>query len=214
MRFLITAGPTREPIDPVRFLTNRSSGKMGYAIAAAALARGHRVVLVSGPVAIAAPQGARVVRVTTAAEMYRAVRAEVADCDVAVLAAAVADYTPARAAKRKIKKREERLTLELVRTRDILASISRAPRAYLVAGFAAETHALERHAREKLARKNCDLICANDVSDGRGFDAESNQLKLFFRDGRSLALPHETKRKLAFRLIKILEELKEKRKKY
>jgi phosphopantothenoylcysteine decarboxylase/phosphopantothenate--cysteine ligase len=214
MRYLVTAGPTREPLDPVRFLSNRSSGRMGYAIAAAALAAGHAVTLISGPVALRAPRGARIVRVTTAREMFDAVHAHLAEADVAVLAAAVADYAPARVAPLKIKKRAGRMRLELVRTPDILASISRGPRACVVAGFAAETNDLEKNARAKLARKKCDVICANDVSGDAGFDRDDNALTLFFRGGESLALPHESKRKLASRLISIFDGLKENRKNY
>ncbi len=212
MRYLVTAGPTREPIDPVRFLSNRSSGKMGYAIARAAIAAGHEVALITGPVALRAPRGAEVVRVTTAREMFDAVHARIEGIDVAVLAAAVADFTPAHVARAKIKKEDASLTLELKRTRDILASISRAPRTYLVAGFAAETDDLERNARAKVARKKCDVICANQVGNDAGFDRDDNALELFFANGESLSLPHESKRKLASRLIRILDQLKKNRK--
>jgi len=212
MRYLVTAGPTREPIDPVRFLSNRSSGKMGYAIARAAIAAGHEVALITGPVALRAPRGAEVVRVTTAREMFDAVHARIEGIDVAVLAAAVADFTPAHVARAKIKKEDASLTLELKRTRDILASISRAPRTYLVAAFAAETDDLERNARAKVARKKCDVICANQVGNDAGFDRDDNALELFFANGESLSLPHESKRKLASRLIRILDQLKKNRK--
>jgi len=152
------------------------------------------------------------VRVTTAREMFDAVHARIEGIDVAVLAAAVADFTPAHVARAKIKKEDASLTLELKRTRDILASISRAPRTYLVAGFAAETDDLERNARAKVARKKCDVICANQVGNDAGFDRDDNALELFFANGESLSLPHESKRKLASRLIRILDQLKKNRK--
>src|SRR5205814_1454731 len=160
VKFVITAGPTREPIDPVRFLSNRSSGKMGYAIAAAAIEAGHEAVLISGPVCLEPPPHAKTIRVNTSDQMYDAVHAAVADCDVLVMCAAVADYKPAEIARAKIKKREEKLSLPLVPTRDILRSLPRRRNMFVV-GFAAETHELERNARAKLRHKNCHMMVAN-----------------------------------------------------
>lgn len=211
MRFLVTAGPTREPIDPVRFLSNRSSGKMGYAIAQAALDSGHEVVLISGPVALDAPAGARVVRVTTADEMYDAVHANLGGVDIAVLCAAVADFKPARFAARKIKKREGTPQITLVPTRDILASLgAKKPRQFLLAGFAAETDDIAENAREKLEKKQCDVVIANDVSaPGVGFESNENALTIFYPDQTSRELPRAGKQSLAGELVKILAEIKQ-----
>ncbi|HEX4666368.1 MAG TPA: phosphopantothenoylcysteine decarboxylase, partial [Chthoniobacterales bacterium] len=164
MKFVVTAGPTREPLDPVRYLSNRSSGKMGYAIAAAALEAKHEVVLVSGPVALSAPSGAKVVPVTTGEEMFTAISAALEDCDVFVMCAAVCDYKPAHYTAQKMKKQREPFSLALVPTRDILASLTTRNRNCFVVGFAAETQELAANARRKLAEKNCDLLVANDVS--------------------------------------------------
>ena len=207
MRFLVTAGPTREPIDPVRYLSNRSSGKMGYAIAQAALDAGHEVVLVSGPVALIAPEGARLESVTTSDEMYDAVHRWVGWADVCVLCAAVADFRPVRIESQKIKKGvRETLTLELVPTRDILLSLrGKAP---CVVGFAAETHDVEAHARRKLVEKGCALIVANDVSQpGIGFEGDDNALTLFFASGEVRELARAKKSVLATELLKIFVEI-------
>ncbi|MDD5350922.1 MAG: phosphopantothenoylcysteine decarboxylase [Chthoniobacteraceae bacterium] len=206
MKFLITAGPTREPIDPVRYISNRSSGKMGYAIAQAALEAGHEVVLVSGPVALNAPAGAQLVRVTTADEMYDAVHAHLAGVDIAVLCAAVADFKPASCAPRKIKKRDGVPTIKLVPTRDILASLGALrPKKFLLAGFAAETGDLEKNAREKLEKKQCDAVIANDVlAPGLGFESDENALTIFLPDQSSRVLPRASKHDLANALVKIL----------
>lgn len=203
MRILVTAGPTREPIDPVRFLSNRSSGRMGYALAEAALRRGLEVVLISGPVWIEPPDGARLRRVETARQMFEAVRAEIGVCDIAVFAAAVADYRPAAVSEGKIKKNEARLTLELERTEDILGS-ARAGFGFrgLLVGFAAETDRLIEHARDKLVRKGCDLIIANDVSQpGIGFDSAENAVTLCLPSGETRTLPKQSKTSLAAALI-------------
>jgi phosphopantothenoylcysteine synthetase/decarboxylase len=203
MRFLITAGPTREPLDPVRFLSNRSSGRMGYALAGAALAAGHAVTLVSGPVALAAPVGAELIRVETAREMFEAVRDRIGDCAIAVFCAAVADYRPVAAAAQKLKKSGERLLLELEPTEDILGS-ARAVfgfRGYLV-GFAAETENLVEHAQAKLARKGCDLLVANDVArPGIGFDSDENEVMLCLPGGQTRVLPRQSKTDLARDLV-------------
>ena len=215
MRFLVTAGPTREPIDPVRYLSNRSSGKMGYAIAGAALAAGHEVMLVSGPVALAPLAGARTVAVTTSDEMYEAVHQWVAWADVAVLCAAVADFRPAKIETQKIKKgARTRLMLELVPTRDILRSLRDLPpapgraQATRIVGFAAETNDLLAHARRKLREKGCTLMVANDVSQhGIGFESDENALTLLFASGEECTLARAEKTTLAAELIRIFVNL-------
>jgi phosphopantothenoylcysteine synthetase/decarboxylase len=213
MRFLITAGPTREPIDPVRFLSNRSSGRMGYAIAQAALDAGHEVVLISGPVALNAPPRAQTIQVTTADEMYDAVHAHLAGIDIAVLCAAVADFKPAQFAAHKIKKHDGIPRIELVPTRDILASLGAlSSRKFLLAGFSAETDDIVENSRKKLAKKHCDAVIANDVSaPGVGFESNENALTILYPDQSSRILPRSTKQSLAKELIKILCEMKQKR---
>ncbi|PYL24448.1 MAG: hypothetical protein DMF37_07435 [Verrucomicrobia bacterium] len=157
MRFLITAGPTREPIDLVRYISNRSSGKMGYAIAEAALAAGNEVTLISGPVNLDRPRGAHFISIVTSDEMHDAVHRHLRDCDVLVMCGAVADYKPAKVSAQKIKKKDEALSLELIPTRDILASLPKGDRRFLVVGFAAETNDLEENAQKKL-RVSHDLL--------------------------------------------------------
>ncbi len=208
---LVTAGPTREDLDPVRFLTNRSSGKMGYALAEAAARRGAHVVLVSGPTDLAAPDGVDWVPVRSTEEMRNAVRERAADANVVIMAAAVADYRPAAAQSQKLKRGDGGLTLELEPTPDILAELGRDPvqqtgRRVLV-GFAAETDRLADNARGKLARKGADMIVANDVTqEGAGFDADTNIVTLFLRDGRELPLPKLTKFEVANRILdRVLE---------
>lgn len=198
MNVLITAGPTREPIDPVRFLSNRSSGKMGYALAHAFLEFGHRVILISGPSSQPLPTGVDLIQVETASEMFSAVAHWINRADIAIFAAAVADYTPCLVAPQKIKKEEEMLTLELVRTRDILGS-ARLEFSYkgVLVGFAAETENVVENARMKLLKKGCDLVVANDVSKaGLGFDSDRNEVVLVFPD-RVEALPPGEKIQLA-----------------
>jgi phosphopantothenoylcysteine decarboxylase/phosphopantothenate--cysteine ligase len=202
VKFVITAGPTREPIDPVRFLSNRSSGKMGYAIASAALEANHEVVLISGPVNLAPPSGARLVRVTTSDEMYAAVHEAVRDCGVLVMCAAVSDYKPARVAKQKIKKRDKKFSLELVPARDILKSLPRS-RNFFVVGFAAETNDVEEHARAKLATKNCDMMVANDLSHPNiGMESDENAVTIFSRNGESERISRAAKKIIARALVK------------
>lgn len=202
MKFLITAGPTREPIDPVRYLTNRSSGRMGYALAGAARHEGHQVVLISGPTTLDVPDGVDFIQVETAQQMYDAVRDMLRGVDVAILCAAVADYRPVAAAEQKIKKDGDRMVLELERTPDILGSM-RQQFGFLgvLVGFAAETQNVLAYAREKLQRKGCDMIVANDVSQpGIGFDSRENEVTLVLPD-REYALPRETKEWLAMRIV-------------
>jgi phosphopantothenoylcysteine decarboxylase/phosphopantothenate--cysteine ligase len=204
VKFVITAGPTREPIDPVRFLSNRSSGKMGYAIAAAAMEANHEVVLISGPVNSAPPAGAKLVRVITSDEMHDAVQAAVRDCDVLVMCAAVSDYKPARVAEQKIKKSDEKFSLELIPARDILKSLPRS-RNFFVVGFAAETNDVEEHARAKLATKNCDMMVANDLSDPNiGMESDENAVTIFSRNGESEKISRASKKIIARELVKII----------
>jgi len=208
MKVLVTAGPTREPIDPARFLTNRSSGKMGYALAAAFAHEGHSVLLVSGPTNQDVPDGVDYVPVETAAEMNEVVARYIGKMDVAVFAAAVADYTPARVEQQKLKKTGETLTLELVRTADILGS-ARGKFGFTgtLVGFAAETENLEANARGKLVRKHCDLVIANDVSKpGIGFDSDHNEILLVYPE-HSEPLPPASKHDLAHQLVSVISEL-------
>jgi phosphopantothenoylcysteine decarboxylase / phosphopantothenate---cysteine ligase len=202
-RVLITAGPTRERIDPVRFVSNRSSGKMGYAVAAAAREAGAEVVLVTGPVALATPAGVRRIDVESAADMLAAVLREVAGADIFISTAAVADYRPAEAASQKIKKSAERLDLHLERTIDILGTVAARPDRPFVVGFAAETQAVEQHARTKLLRKNLDMIAANEVGDTKTFDAEDNELVVLWRGGRC-ELPRASKLQVARGLVALV----------
>jgi phosphopantothenoylcysteine synthetase/decarboxylase len=202
---IVTAGPTREPIDPVRFLSNRSSGKTGYELAHAFTSAGHQVLLVSGPTALDVPDGVDFIPVETAAEMHDAVRHHIGRMQVAVFAAAVADYTPARIAPEKLKKSGAALTLELIRTPDILAS-ARSGFAFTgtLVGFAAETENILANAREKLIRKHCDLIIVNDVSKpGIGFDSDHNQVTLVYPD-HTEPLPQATKHDLAHQLVQAI----------
>jgi phosphopantothenoylcysteine synthetase/decarboxylase len=207
VKLLVTAGPTREAIDPVRYLTNRSSGKMGYDIADAATHAGHQVLLISGPTSLDVPAGVDFIPVETAAEMYEVVERYLPKMDAAVFAAAVADYTPAAPADQKIKKEGETLSLELVKTKDILGS-ARSPIGFtgFLVGFAAETENLEANARLKLEKKGCDLIVANDVSRSDiGFGSLETEALLVFPD-RSEFFPKAPKHDLAIRIVSMLGE--------
>ncbi|HLF84235.1 MAG TPA: bifunctional phosphopantothenoylcysteine decarboxylase/phosphopantothenate--cysteine ligase CoaBC [Blastocatellia bacterium] len=200
-RVLITAGPTQEAIDPVRFLSNRSSGKMGFAVAEAALARGASVTLITGPVSIAAPIGARTISVRSAAEMYEAVIDNLADATMVVMAAAVADYRPASVHQQKIKKNGSALVLDLEPTDDILAAVALESGSRVVIGFAAETENVIENARKKLKEKGADLIVANDVSaSDSGFDVDTNRIALVSSEG-VVELPLLSKREAAARII-------------
>ena len=195
---LVTAGPTREELDPVRYLSNHSSGKMGYALARAARARGARVLLVTGPTALVPPAGVETLKVVSAAEMHRAVMDRCGEATIIVKAAAVADYRPSRRAGAKVKKTGGGLTLELVPNPDILAELGKVKGERLLVGFAAETDELAANATKKLIAKNLDLIVANDVTQpGAGFDVDTNIVRLFYRDGREEALPQQDKEQLA-----------------
>ena len=195
---LITAGPTREPVDPVRYISNRSSGKMGYALAEAALARGARVLLVSGPVNLQPPARAEVEQVQTAAEMRDAVFAHLFEATVVIKCAAVADFRPATPSAQKIKKTSADRTLELVPVPDILAELGDGPRNFILVGFAAETENLLDYARRKLEGKNCDMIVANRVGgDGSAFESESNEVLLVLRNGETIPVDRAPKRVVA-----------------
>jgi phosphopantothenoylcysteine decarboxylase/phosphopantothenate--cysteine ligase len=209
VRFVVTAGPTREPIDPVRYLSNRSSGKMGYAIAGAAIEGGHDVVLISGPVQVDLPRGAQLIPVSTSDEMFEAVHRHIGNCDVCVMCAAVADYKPARLSPQKIKKGSAPLSLDLVPTRDILNSLAH-DRQFLVVGFAAETNNVEENALEKLRAKNCDIIVANDVSRAdSGMESDENEVAIFFKSGQTKKIPRTSKKNLARELVKIFANMRE-----
>lgn len=202
---LVSAGPTREALDPVRYLGNRSSGRMGYAIAEACTAAGAGVVLVSGPTSLAVPRIREFVRVESAAEMYDAVLARAPAADIYIGAAAVADYRPAHADAHKIKKTGPELILALERTKDILAAVaSSVPRPFTV-GFAAETSHLEEYALEKLREKRLDMVAANLVGPGQGFDSEDNALLVCW-DGGQAQLPLASKQRLAGQLIALIAE--------
>ena len=207
MRVLITAGPTHEPIDPVRYIANRSSGKMGYALAEAAIAAGHEVTLISGPVALQPPRGlSRFVAVATADEMFDAVHANVAKIDLAILCAAVADFKMRSIEPRKIKKDgRSKMTLELVATRDILASLRDRAKKFLVVGFAAETDNAIENARKKMREKKCDAIVCNDVSRmDAGFASDHNEVTILFCDDRVIKIPRATKSIIAARVIDLV----------
>ena len=203
MKILITAGPTREKIDPVRFISNYSSGKMGYSIAQAALESGHEVTLVSGPVAIMPPEGVTLIKVTSAAEMAEAVHSHASAAEVIIMTAAVADYRPANPFDSKMKKLPGKLILELERTEDILGTLGTNKRqGQILVGFAAETDDLEKNALGKLERKNLDWIAANLVSDGFGTD--TNTITLYNRAGDVISVPHGAKIDVARAMLKVI----------
>jgi phosphopantothenoylcysteine decarboxylase/phosphopantothenate--cysteine ligase len=199
---LITAGPTQEPIDPVRFLSNRSSGKMGYALAEAAAARGARVVLISGPVNLAPPRGVETVPVRTAVEMRDQVFERLGPATIVVKAAAVADFHVADAPAQKIKKTAARISLELEPTPDILAELGRKKGDRLLIGFAAETQNLQQEARRKLESKNCDMVVGNLVGGAdSGFESDYNEVMLALSSGENIPLPRAGKREVADRIF-------------
>jgi len=212
IKILISAGPTREAIDPVRYLSNRSSGKMGYALAHAAQIMGAQVTLVSGPCALTAPGNIDRVNVETAEQMYHAILKRAAAQDIFIAAAAVADYRPAAVEAEKIKKGDQESVLKLIKTKDILAAVTQLPAPPFSVGFAAETHNLEQYAHAKLADKNLDMIAANWVGrEHGGFDSEQNALQIYWRGGQhsiAMADKHEVARQL---LHLIAERFNEKR---
>ena len=213
MKFLITAGPTREPIDPVRYISNRSSGKMGYAIAEAALTEGHDATLISGPAVVEPPRNANLIPVSTSDEMFEAVHRYADKCDICVLCAAVADYKPANVSSTKIKKRGAKFSLELIPTRDILDSLGqKQDRQFVLVGFAAETNHVEENAAKKLRAKSCDIIVANDVSGAdSGMESDVNEVIILFRDGEKTKISRAPKKNIARDLVKIFSNFETKR---
>ncbi len=209
-RVLVTAGPTVEDIDPVRFLSNRSSGKMGYAIAQAARQRGAEVILVSGPTALRPPAGVMTIPVRSAEEMKIAVLQQFPDVDIVIKAAAVADYRPASLAEHKIKKTGQAATLSLVPTEDILAQLGAAKKDQVLVGFTAETRDLLRQAREKLARKNLDLIVANDVNSGV-FGADSATVHVLSPAGETITIENRSKVEIAHKILDLALQIRESR---
>jgi phosphopantothenoylcysteine decarboxylase/phosphopantothenate--cysteine ligase len=207
-RVLVTAGPTVEDIDPVRYISNRSSGKMGYAMAGEAARRGAKVDLISGPTAIDVPTGVSLTRVRSASQMAEAVLARYADVNIVVKTAAVADFTPARAHLQKRKKKERHWSLELVPTLDILEELGRTKKKQFLIGFAAESERLRENARQKLESKSLDLIVANDISDGElGFEVDLNQVLLIDREGNEEQLQPLTKTQIAAKVWDKIERL-------
>jgi phosphopantothenoylcysteine decarboxylase/phosphopantothenate--cysteine ligase len=204
-KVLVTAGPTRERIDPVRFITNRSSGKMGFAVAEAARDAGAEVVIVSGPVNVATPAGVRRIDVESAEQMLQAVQAEIAGTDIFIASAAVSDYRAREVAEHKIKKTSEQLVLELARTPDILATVAAGTPRPFVVGFAAETQNVERNALAKLEGKKLDMIAANQVGENLAFDCDDNALTVYWKDG-SRELPRAPKCELAASLVAVIAE--------
>ncbi|CAI2304506.1 bifunctional phosphopantothenoylcysteine decarboxylase/phosphopantothenate--cysteine ligase CoaBC [Vibrio parahaemolyticus] len=207
---LISAGPTREAIDPVRYITNHSSGKMGYALANAAAQLGAKVTLVSGPVNLSTPMGVERINVSSAQEMYEAVMAQAISNDAFISCAAVADYRPEAIASQKLKKTtdNDQMTIKMVKNPDIVASVAAlTDKRPFTVGFAAETNDVETYARGKLAKKNLNMICANDVSvEGQGFNSNDNAITLFWPDGE-LALALESKEALSFKILEKMREL-------
>ena len=202
---IVTAGPTREPIDPVRYITNRSSGKMGFALAAAAEEAGAKVILVSGPVSMATPQGVERIDVETAEEMYASVHERVSEADLFIACAAVSDYKPETEADEKLKRTQKTLNLELIRSPDTLASVAELKDGPFTVGFAAETQNVSENARSKLTRKGLDMIAANQVGRDCGFDQETNSLMVFW-DNDEVDLERASKPVLAGRLIHLIAE--------
>lgn len=204
-KVVITAGPTREAIDPVRYITNRSSGKMGYALASAAAAQGAKVVLISGPVSVPAPPGIEVVDVESAEQMYEATHTAIVDADIFIAAAAVADYRPATVVKQKIKKKSDAMSIELVRCPDILASVAEMESSPFTVGFAAETENVIEYARGKLENKKLDMIVANRVGDNFGFDRDDNTATALWHDGQK-SFPTCSKIDLSRELIELVAQ--------
>jgi phosphopantothenoylcysteine decarboxylase/phosphopantothenate--cysteine ligase len=205
LRVVVTAGPTREAIDPVRFISNRSSGRMGFATARAARAAGADVTLISGPVALDTPVGVRRVNVESAEDMYQAVHRELPSMDIFISAAAVADYRPPEIKAQKIKKTGDTMHLDLVKAPDILSSVASSKRRPFVVGFAAETEKVEQHAREKLLKKNLDMIAANLVGEGLAFDCEDNALLVLW-PGEKRMIERAAKTDIARQLVALIAE--------
>jgi phosphopantothenoylcysteine decarboxylase/phosphopantothenate--cysteine ligase len=206
---LVTAGPTREPIDPVRYITNRSSGKMGYAVAAAAAVQGAKVILISGPVALAEPRDVEVIHVKTAEQMYSATHERVGEATIFIAAAAVSDYRPTDTARQKIKKNEKTMSIDLVRSKDILVSVASLEVAPFTVGFAAETEKVRDYALGKLKDKQLDMIVANRVGDDCGFDRDDNTVEVYWLGGER-AFTKAAKTELAYDIVQLVAERFEK----
>jgi phosphopantothenoylcysteine decarboxylase/phosphopantothenate--cysteine ligase len=208
LRVLVTAGPTREPLDPVRYISNRSSGKMGYAVAEAALERGADVLLISGPVSIENPTGADVISVMTAQEMHAAVMGNYISFDIIVMLAAVADYRPVEVSGIKIKKKDDELTLKLEKTADIARELGKVKDGRILIGACAETNDLIDNARKKIESKNFDMIIANDVTmEGAGFEVDTNIIRLVKRDGSIVDLPLMSKKEASHRIFDEIQHI-------
>jgi phosphopantothenoylcysteine decarboxylase/phosphopantothenate--cysteine ligase len=208
-KVLVTAGPTQEPIDPVRYISNHSSGKMGYAIASVLSEAGAKVILISGPTKEPVPKHENItcVSVKTAEEMYNAVMQHFPSVDAVIKAAAVADYQPVNQADHKLKKKDEELVIRLKRTKDILATLGRIKDKQILIGFAAETNDVDRYAQAKLEQKNLDFVVANDVSrKGIGFNSEHNAVTLFSRKGDKVHVPVMPKRNVAYQILKVVAD--------
>lgn len=207
MKVLISAGPTREKFDIIRFISNRSTGKMGYALAAVAAESDMEVVLVSGPVNLNVPDNVRLIKVESAAEMAKAIYLEAPDADLVIMAAAVADFTPIHIAEHKIKKGSGNLTIELEPTEDILLSLGKnKAEGQVLVGFAAESENLLANAQDKMQRKNLDWIVANDISKkDRGFASDSNSVTMLSKDGKQIEIPMDSKKNIAKQIIDILK---------
>jgi phosphopantothenoylcysteine decarboxylase/phosphopantothenate--cysteine ligase len=207
-KILITAGPTQEPLDPIRFITNRSSGKMGYALAEAAQIRGAEVTLITGPTRVPLPRGVQVISVETAGQMYDATIKHHQSMDTVIMAAAVADYRPAEFSPKKIKKEKNNVTIAMVKNPDILAEMGKKKGTTFLVGFAAETEDLLANAQQKLQTKNVDLIIANDVTQpGAGFETDTNIVTLLCRNGKSEKLPQMSKESLAHKIFDKIKAL-------
>lgn len=201
-KVVVTAGPTREPVDPVRYFTNYSSGKMGFALAEQAAKRGAEVTLVAGPVTLPTPQGVKRIDVITAQEMFESVLQAAETADIVIKAAAVADYRPAEIASEKVKKSEGEIVIEMERTKDILWTLGQKKKNQILVGFAAESERLDEYAQKKLVKKNLDLICANNIkAEGAGFDKDTNVMTLLHRDGERVELPLQSKHEAANRIL-------------
>jgi len=208
IKVLVTAGPTQEPIDPVRYITNPSTGKMGYALAQAARERGAKVVLVSGPTTLSSPEGVETIRVRTAGEMAKEALAKVRGCDVVIGAAAVADYTPAKTSDHKMKKSSSELAINLKPTIDIMAQLGKRKGKRLLVGFSVETRDLIENSKKKLEKKNLDMIVCNDVTRaGAGFATDTNIVTILDRKGGSEQLPQMSKLETAHRVLDKIRKL-------
>lgn len=209
-KVLVTAGPTQEEIDPVRFFSNRSSGKMGYALAEMAAARGANVTLVSGPSSLPAPHGVKVMSVRTAEEMYKAVDTQFDDMDVVIKAAAVADYRPKEILENKMKKTAGDISIEMERTQDILKSLGEKKKQQILVGFAAESENIAENAKKKIKTKQLDLIAANSIkNEGAGFQSDTNELTLYYANGKEKAIPLTTKKQAASQILDAIVPLLE-----